>query len=86
MDKPELVATDIIPMIDYTWNQSFTGVDKNLKAIADGGWNPLNYAFLMDKEIQATMTDSESHTHALMMKSAASELTTKEQTLSYDSC
>ena len=35
MDKPELVATDNIPMINYAWNQSFTRVEKNLKAIAD---------------------------------------------------
>ena len=85
MNKPELVATDIIPMINYAWSQSFVRVEKNLKAIRDRGWNPLNYALLADKQIQATMTDSEAQTHALMMKSAASNVTIQEQTLSYDS-
>ena len=84
MNKPELVATDIIPMINYVWNQSFTRVDKNLKAIADRGWNPLNYALLMDKQIKSIMTDSEAHTNALMMKSASSDVTIKEQTRSDD--
>ena len=56
-----------------------------MKAITDHGWNHLNYDLLMDKQIKATMTDSETHTYALMMKSAASDVTIKEQTLSYDS-
>ena len=86
MDKPELVATDIIPMVNFAWDRSFVRVDKNLKAIADRGWGPLNYALLNDPQIQATMTESESNSYALMMKSAATELSTiQEQTLSHDS-
>ena len=55
MNKPELVATDIIPMINYVWNQSFTRVDKNFEGycrswlespklcLVDGQINPSNY-------------------------------------------
>ena len=87
MDKPELVATDIIPMVNYAWSQSFVRVEKNLKAITDRGWNPLNYALLTDKQIQATMTELESKSFALMMKSVATcnNLSIQEQTFFRDS-
>jgi len=55
MDKPELVPTDIIPMVNFAWNQSFVRVEKNLKAIEARGWGPLNYALLNDSQIQATI-------------------------------
>ena len=39
----------IIPMINYAWSQSFGKSTKNKKAIAERGWNPLNYVLLTDK-------------------------------------
>ena len=70
MDKPGIVATNIIPMVNYAWGKSFVRVEKKLKAIADCGWGPLNYSLLMNPQIQATMTKSESKSFALMMKTS----------------
>ena len=60
---------------------------KNSKAITDRGWNPLNYALLTDKQIQATMTELESKAFALMMKSVATcnNLSIQEQTFFHGS-
>jgi len=79
MDKPGIVATDIIPMVNYAWGQSFVRVDKNLKAIADRGWGPLNYCLLMNPQIQATMTKSESESFALMMKKSTTSDSSSNQ-------
>ena len=59
MDNPCILATDIIPMVNYAWSKSFARVDTNKKAIASRGWNPLNYNLLTNKQITPTMTDSE---------------------------
>ncbi len=40
----------------------------NKSAIADRGWNPLNYQLLLDKSIKATITESESKSFASMLK------------------
>ena len=88
MNKPDLSATDIIPMVNYAWDQSFVRVDKNLKAIQDRGWGPLNYALLTDKQIQATMTESESKSYAMMLKqsTATTDMPFQQQTtISHDS-
>lgn len=87
MDKPELVPTDIIPMVNFAWNQSFVRVEKNLKAIEARGWGPLNYALLNDSQIQATMTDVESKSYALMLKPEKSlnDARSVQQTLSHES-
>ena len=87
MNKPELSATDIIPMVNYAWDQSFVRADKNLKAIQDCGWGPLNYALLTGKQIQATMTKSEAKSYTLMFKqsTATTKFSLQQQTLSHDS-
>jgi len=72
MDQSTLLPTDIIPMVNYAWNHSFTRVVLNKKAIADRGWGPLNYNLLNDKSIRATMTEAESKSFASMMKQQSS--------------
>ena len=79
MDKPELLPTNIVPMVNYAWDWSFVRVEKNLKAIRDCGWGPLNYALLNEDQIQATMTELESTSHALMMKPASNTNTQSVQ-------
>lgn len=56
---PKLQSTDLIPLINKAWSQSFARISKNKKAILDRGWNPLNKALLTLPEIRATMTDEE---------------------------
>ena len=68
MNKPTLLPTDIVPIVNFAWDRSFTRIGLNKKAIADRGWNPLNYQLLMDKSIKATMTESESKSFASMLK------------------
>ena len=58
-ENPTLQPTDIIPLINKAWKQSFARVDKNRNAIADRGWNPLNRNLLLDSSIRATMTEEE---------------------------
>ena len=56
IDPLTLGLTDIIPILNSAWEASFVNVEKNLKAIADRGWGPLNYELLNNSDIQATMT------------------------------
>ena len=55
-----LVPTDMMPVINNEWRQSFTKIEKNKHAISDQGWNPLNRALLLNDELRATMTKKES--------------------------
>ena len=54
-----LRPTDLMPLINIAWKKSFARVDKNQQAIAERGWNPLNYNLLTDPELRATMTNRE---------------------------
>jgi len=49
-----LNTTDIIPMISKAWDASFTVPEFVIKAVANRGWNPLNFALLTNKEILGT--------------------------------
>ncbi len=55
-------------MVNFSWDKFFTRIDLNKKAIADCGWNPLNYQLRLDKSIKATMTEAESKSFASMLK------------------
>ena len=58
-DNPSLQPTDLIPLINKAWNQSFAQIDKNCNTIANRGWNHLNRNILLDQTIWATMTNQE---------------------------
>jgi len=49
-----LNASDIIPLAVKAWYASFAKPNLVTKAVADRGWNPLNYALLKHPEILAT--------------------------------
>lgn len=57
--KPDIHTTDIIPMVNFGWDDSFADVDGNKNAISERGWNPFNMNLLLNKQIRATMTDEE---------------------------
>ncbi len=69
MDHPNIQPTDIIPYVNYAWEQSFARVETNRRAIADRGWGPLNYNLLINDDVKATMTESERNELFAMMKS-----------------
>ena len=69
MDNPCILPTDIIPIVNYAWGQSFAKVKTNQKAIADHGWNPLNFNLLTSTQIVPTMTDSETMELQSILKS-----------------
>ena len=52
-------VTDIIPLINRSWNSSFARIGKNRNAICERGWFPLNRNLLTMPEIRSTMTDKE---------------------------
>ena len=50
-----LLLTNLIPLINKAWSKSFARENKNRKAIAEHGWNPLNFNMLLNPEIRATI-------------------------------
>ena len=69
MDSPGIYPTDIMSIVNDAWDCSFAVVKSNQTAIADRGWNPLNYCLLDDNDIKCTMTDSVSRQYHMMLKS-----------------
>ena len=51
------VDSDLIPLINKAWDESFTIFEKNKNAISDQGrWNPLKNYLLLDQTLRCTMT------------------------------
>lgn len=48
--------TDIIPIVNCAFPESFGRVDKARKAIINRGWGPLNYAILLNPDLQSKVT------------------------------
>ena len=68
INSPSILPTDIIPIVNFAWSQSFARVQSSKKAIASRGWGPLNYNLLTNKQIQPTMTNDESIELRSMLK------------------
>ena len=68
----EILPTDIIPLVNASWSQSFARVKSNQKAIAQRGWNPLNRNLLMLPEIRKTI--GEKHREMELEKGLFSEM------------
>ena len=51
----ELLSTDIIPLTNKYWVNSFAEVESNKKSIAEHGWFPYNQNLLMHKQLRDTM-------------------------------
>ena len=47
---------DVVDLVARAWDDSFARIDSNKQAIAERGWNPLNYNCLLNPEIRATMS------------------------------
>ena len=86
INSPAILPTDIIPIINYSWQKSFAKVDTNKKAIAARGWGPLNYNLLTSNQIQPTMSKSEMvQLHSMMkIQSDSSCCATKRQSSTPD--
>ena len=48
-------TSDVIPLLNKAWADSFGGASKTKKALADRGWNPLNMALLKNPDVTATI-------------------------------
>ena len=46
-----IICTEIIPIISYTWAKSFINIDTNKKVIRDRGWDPLDKILVQHPEI-----------------------------------
>ena len=53
----ELVPTDIMPMINYGWSNSFGDLQENCEALASTGWNPLTKVLLLHPALHRMMSD-----------------------------
>ena len=51
----QLVRTDIIPLVNMSYDTSFGNKETNKKALAERGWNPLNRNLLLDPTIRTTI-------------------------------
>ena len=80
MDSPGIYPTDIMAIVNDAWQHSFDRIELNKKAISDRGWGPLNFNLLNDKDIQATMTDSETREYQSMLKSPSDQSTISDLT------
>jgi len=45
--------TDIVGLVTYAWEQSFSRWKSNKKAVAERGWGPLSYSILLHPEINS---------------------------------
>ena len=45
-NKQRFLPTDIIPLVNMAWKESFANVTNSQKAIRERGWGPLNYCLL----------------------------------------
>ena len=81
IDPPSLVATDIIPLVNKAWSDSFSRIEKNKKAIAERGWGPCNRNLLLYKEIQNTMTKEDIVVFDAMKKNYAQPNDSNEKSL-----
>ena len=52
--------TDVIPIVNYSWDRSMAKVESNKKAIAERGWNPLNRNLLCVAEVLKTKQGTDS--------------------------
>ena len=59
IDPPHLKRTDIIGIVNDTWDVSFQRKYTNKKAICERGWGPCNRNLLRCKEIHNSMTNEE---------------------------
>ena len=50
----QLLLTDIIPLVNKAWKESFAKVNSNKKAILERGWGPLNRYLLTNREVLKT--------------------------------
>ena len=52
----ELIPTDIIPLINKAWVNSFYEVEPSKKSVVECGWLPYNLNLFMHKPLRDTMT------------------------------
>ena len=52
----ELLSTDIIPIINKAWENLFSEVEPNKKAIVERGWSPYNINLLIHQQLCDSMT------------------------------
>ena len=54
-----LKPTDLMPLMNIVWGKSFARVEQNKKALAERGWNHINYNLLTNSDLRAIMTVAE---------------------------
>ena len=59
--KLNLLRTDVIPIVNYAWDRSFSKKHTNLQAIRDRGWGPLNKILLSHPEISSNKINGSSN-------------------------
>ena len=69
-----LEKTDIVPIVNYAWKQSFAKVESNKKAIRERGWKPLNRMLLVhDEVVKSEQKHDDSPSFEFSLSSISSE-------------
>ena len=63
MKSTSLSKSDIVHIVNYSWEKTFGCVDSNKKVICDTGWNPLNYALLNSQDPHSNSNHTIETTH-----------------------
>ena len=56
---------EIVILVNYAWLRLFARSSSNQTVIADQGWNPLNWALLLEKTLRSIMTEAEKEDESL---------------------
>ena len=56
LDKLTVEPHEIISIINYAWDRSFSRIESNMHAIADRGWFPYNRNIMTESTIRASIT------------------------------
>ena len=65
MKNPCIEPYNIMPIIPYSWDQSFAIVESNKKSIVERGWYPYNRNLMTYPEIRASITKEEAENELL---------------------
>jgi hypothetical protein len=57
-ENQRFVPTDIIPLIAFAWNKSFSKVQSERNTVIDRGWAPLTYVLLDHPDLQCCNNDN----------------------------
>jgi hypothetical protein len=75
-EKKKIEVSDVIPMVNATYPNSFGNVEGNKCAINERGWNRMNHTLLLHKDLLKTRVDVPA-TETMQPESQDSQISTE---------